>query len=364
MTSKDVANRWLFPDLREHVLRRPEANGEGNTFKTPSMRDGGISWETERKLRFTTCAFVEDLAQVLEMPSAPAVTAQLYVQRFYMMHSFSQHDRFLVATAAVFLAGKMEEFPIKVRLVTECSLFLLNCKPEQPREQIRAKPASKKRKPSLGHTGDGKPGDGPTGSSLSNNPEAAHVKHLDCLNALLEVIDVGVVESTSAKVLLMERILLQTIAFDLALPEPFSYVAPAMHKVFTLEAMHFNVTHSGIRATAFLFLADAVKSTLTMAFNANELAIGAVYLACLHLNQVSRNVATAQNEPWWSVWGLSAADLEDVARALLWMYEDEQGVKKPNLSDGLRELWDRYRPDQNMPDLEFIKKLDANLIAE
>lgn len=331
-----AVDKWVFPELRAHILQRStDATTSNSTssnkseqlsFQTASLVESGVPWAVEQQLRRTTCSFVEDLASLVEIPDAPTIAAQLYVQRFYVLHSFRKHDRFLVATAALFLAAKTEEFPIKVRLLTECALYLLLCK--QPgKEELLKK--SRNRQNDRGSTsnssnsgGDrrsvtpankrknasGKPVE--MSASLGNDPEAANAKHLDCLNALLEVIDVGEVETTSAKVLLLERILLQTISFDIGVPQPFAYVARHMESVFALDAMHPSIPYDNVRVIAFLLLADAIKSGLCLAFNSLELAAGAVYLSCLYRNSVAPNVATETNAPWWTVLGLSSQQLE------------------------------------------------------
>lgn len=38
-----------------------------------------------------------------------ASTAQVYLHRFFAVQSFKQHNRFIISTAAVFLAAKAEE---------------------------------------------------------------------------------------------------------------------------------------------------------------------------------------------------------------------------------------------------------------
>ncbi|KAF1318060.1 Cyclin-like protein, partial [Globisporangium splendens] len=384
-------DKWVFPAFRAFVLARPSGSAAS---QTPTQSDGNVSsaaaaptasqipWDVEQQLRRTTCEFVEDLAAIVEIPDAPTVAAQLYVQRFYMLHSFQHHDRFLLATAAVFLAAKTEEFPIKVRLLTECSLYLLLCK-HPDRDELRKKSSSKSRPAldarNIGGSANGGPRSQPPSTtsasrrknsagkvvemsaSLGNDPEAANARHLDCLHALLEVIDVGEVETTASKVLLLERILLQTISFDIGIPQPFAYVARAMEKVFALEAIHPSIPYDDIRELAFLLLSDAIKSGLCLAFNPVELAAGAVYISCLYRCNVSPNVATDANDPWWNVLGLSSQQLECVARGLLWMYEDANGRQRHGLSPQFRDLWTHYRPEQNLPDLEYIKKLDADL---
>ncbi|ETP29759.1 hypothetical protein F442_21135 [Phytophthora nicotianae P10297] len=386
----EPVDKWVFPELRAVILRStrtPIASSDDaekenkdtdspSVFHTPSFTESNIPWRVELQLRRTTCAFVEHLAQLLEMPEAPSIAAQLFVQRFYMMHSFATHDRFLVATAALFLAGKTEEFPVKVRYVTECSMYLLLCR-EQAQEKLVTKhkaqtpktngaaanrhspsPAGQaKKKPKL--DAKGKPVE--MSSTLGNDKEAANTKHLEWLNALLEVVEVGEVEANASKVLLLERILLLTLSFEIGAPQPFAYVAPHMEKIFALDAMHPDISYEDIRQVTFMLVADAVKSGLILAFDCIALAAGAVYLACLYHHQVSPNVATEKNEPWWTVLQLSEKELEDVARCYLWMYEDENGEKSKGLGPDFLDLWTRYRPNDNRPDLEYIKALDAPL---
>ncbi|KAE9004067.1 hypothetical protein PR002_g17163 [Phytophthora rubi] len=380
--------KWVFPELRTVLLQStqtpaptPDDAEKENTetesplvFRTPSFLQSKVPWRVEQQLRRTTCAFVEHLVQLLEMPDAPSVAAQLFVQRFYMMHSFATHDRFLVATAALFLAGKTEEFPVKVRYVTEASMFLLLCR-EQAQEKLltrhkaaggsktngasapRRSPSPAKKKQKLDSKG--KPVE--MSSTLGNDKEAANTKHIEWLNALLEVVEVGEVEANASKVLLLERILLLTLSFEIGSPQPFSYIAPHMERVFALEAMHPDISYEDIRQITFLLVADAVKSGLCLAFDCIALAAGAVYLACLYHHQVAPNVATETNEPWWTLLQLPEKELEEVARCYLSMYEDEKGQKRQGLGPDFLDLWARYRPDDNRPDLEFIKALDAGL---
>jgi hypothetical protein len=198
-------------------------------------------------------------------------------------------------------------------------------------------------------------------ATLSNDKEAANAKHIEWLNALLEVVEVGEIEANASKVLLLERILLLTLSFEIGSPQPFAYVAPHMERVFALEAMHPDISYENTRQVAFMLVADAVKTGLCLAFDCVALAAGAVYLACLYRHQVGPNVATEKNEPWWTVLHLPEKELEDVARGYLWMYEDENGRKSKGLGPDFIDLWTRYRPADNRPDLEYVKNLDAGL---
>jgi hypothetical protein len=138
MVPKD---QWLFPSFRHQILTeqsiiqphttsnkesaKKEVSSDVNPFLTPSIEEMKITWQMEHQLRWSTCSFIEDLAQQIGMPDAPSIVAQMYIQRFYMLHSFKKHDRFIVASSALFLAGKVEEFPIKVRVIAEGALYLL-----------------------------------------------------------------------------------------------------------------------------------------------------------------------------------------------------------------------------------------------
>lgn len=168
-------------------------------------------------------------------------------------------------------------------------------------------------------------------------------------------------EANSSKVLLLERILLLTLSFEIGAPQPFAYIAPHMERVFALEAMHPDISYENTRQITFLLVADAVKSGLCLAFDCIALAAGAVYLACLYHHQVVPNVATEKNEPWWTVLELPEKELGEVARCYLWMYEDENGQKSQGLGPDFLDLWTRYRPDDNRPDLEAVKAIDAGL---
>ncbi|CAH0479297.1 unnamed protein product [Peronospora belbahrii] len=387
----EPADKWVFTELRSVILHATnslssvssDAEKENNNtdlpcvFHTPSFTESKVEWRVEQQLRRTTCTFIEHLAQLLEMPGAPSIAAQLFIQRFYMMHSFATHDRFLVATAALFLAGKTEEFPVKVRYVTECSMYLLLCR-EQAQEKLMTKtkacglknngavvprrspsPAPPLKKKQRIHTKGIIPNE--MNSTIGSDKETTNTKHFEWLNALLEVVEVGEIETIASKVLLLERILLLTLSFEIGPPQPFAYVASHMERIFELDAMHPDILYENTREITFMLIADAVKGGLCLAFDCIALAAGAVYLACLYRHQVGPNVATEKNKPWWTVLNLSEKELEDVARCYLWMYEDEKGGKAQGLGPEFTDLWNRYRPSDNTPDLEYIKALDAGL---
>ncbi|XP_022738698.1 cyclin-T1-4-like isoform X2 [Durio zibethinus] len=77
---------------------------------SPSRRDG-IDALCEAHLRYSYCAFIQNLGLQLELPQTTIGTAMVLCHRFFVRRSHACHDRFLIATAAIFLAAKSEETP-------------------------------------------------------------------------------------------------------------------------------------------------------------------------------------------------------------------------------------------------------------
>jgi hypothetical protein len=89
--------------------------------ETPSRFDG-LSYEQEMHLRTQACFHVDRLRNC-RRPSEATLdfikqhvvsTAKLLLHRFYTQHSFKTHAYEDVALAALFLAAKVEDRPIKV----------------------------------------------------------------------------------------------------------------------------------------------------------------------------------------------------------------------------------------------------------
>ncbi|XP_050215946.1 cyclin-T1-4-like isoform X2 [Mercurialis annua] len=77
---------------------------------SPSRKDG-IDALRETHLRYSYCAFLQNLGMRLDLPQTTVGTAMVLCHRFFVRRSHACHDRFLIATAALFLASKSEETP-------------------------------------------------------------------------------------------------------------------------------------------------------------------------------------------------------------------------------------------------------------
>ncbi|KAJ4766445.1 Cyclin family protein [Rhynchospora pubera] len=95
---------------------------------SPSRKDG-IDSATEARLRHSYCSYLKNLGLRLALPQTTVATAIVLCHRFYLRRSHAFHDRFLVATAALFLASKSEETPCLLNTVLRAS-FEVSQNPE------------------------------------------------------------------------------------------------------------------------------------------------------------------------------------------------------------------------------------------
>ncbi|KAG0537753.1 hypothetical protein BDA96_03G175300 [Sorghum bicolor] len=88
--------------------------------RSPSRRDG-IDSALEARLRASYCAYLRCLGIRLGLPQTTIATAVVFCHRFFFHRSHACHDRFLVATAALFLAAKSEETACLLNTVLRAS---------------------------------------------------------------------------------------------------------------------------------------------------------------------------------------------------------------------------------------------------
>ncbi|KAL6077090.1 Cyclin-K isoform 1 [Balamuthia mandrillaris] len=90
------------------------------------------------------CAFMQEAGMKLKLPQLSIATAIVFFHRFYANCSWTEYDPYLIGTTCLFLAGKVEETPKKLRdvlLVTHHLRYKVELKPQAPestklREQI------------------------------------------------------------------------------------------------------------------------------------------------------------------------------------------------------------------------------------
>ncbi|CAD6196089.1 unnamed protein product [Caenorhabditis auriculariae] len=209
----------------------------------PSIR-AGMSQKEETRLRREGCKIVVEVGSTLRLKANPTMaTASTYFHRFYMYHTFSDFPRELTALGCLFLAGKVEETPKKCRDI--CN------------------------------------------SAVQRFP--------DIFNSYASLTD---------EVMGIERVLLQTLKFDLQVDLPYEAlleygkIFPGVSKEQMSETIQI----------AWTFINDSYYTTLCITVEAQLIAI-----ALLHLAFTVKEVKLgAVENTWWeqdvSNWSNEAVD--------------------------------------------------------
>lgn len=93
--------------------------------KTPSKNDN-ISYELERLYRNEGARFILNAGSQMRLRYDTLATGVVYFHRFYMQHSFKVFPRYVTAACCLFLAGKAEETPKKIRDIIKIAKTLLD----------------------------------------------------------------------------------------------------------------------------------------------------------------------------------------------------------------------------------------------
>ncbi|KAH3742633.1 CDK9 kinase-activating protein cyclin T [Pelomyxa schiedti] len=108
------------------------ARGRGGGAASPSCEceegEGGgrVTREVEDRSRVTTAFFIKHVASLLQLQQHTTATSLYFFHGFFERHAVGTYDRFLVAAACIYIAGKAEETPRKLRDVLNVSYALLN----------------------------------------------------------------------------------------------------------------------------------------------------------------------------------------------------------------------------------------------
>ena len=95
--------------------------------RTPSQAVGYTA-EQELAMRREGARLLLDIGQHLSLRYDTCATGLVFFHRFYMFHSFSEFNKYVIACASLFLSGKVEETPKKAKdIISEAQRLL---KPE------------------------------------------------------------------------------------------------------------------------------------------------------------------------------------------------------------------------------------------
>lgn len=227
---------------------------------SPSIRDG-LDFETERRYRKEGARFIMDCGMSMDLGHNTMATGVVYFHRFYMFQSFKQFPRYVTACCCLFLAGKVEETPKKCKDIIRTARTLLS-------EQKFM--------------------------SFGDDPKE--------------------------EVMTLERILLQTIKFDLQVEHPYSFLVK-----YAKCLKGDKVKLQKIVQMAWNFVNDSLTTTVCLQWEPEIIAVALIHLASkLSKFSVSKWVGQQPIHLRW--WDMFVADvtmeiLEDICHQVLDLYQ-------------------------------------------
>ncbi|CAN1809139.1 CYCT1-5 [Linum perenne] len=228
---------------------------------SPSRLDG-IDLKKETYLRKSYCTFLQDLGMKLKVPQITIATAIVFCHRFFIRQSHTRNDRRTVATVCMFLAGKVEETPRPLKDVILISYEIINKK----------------------------------------DPPAAHrIKQKE------------VYEQQKELILVAEKVVLSTLAYDFNVHHPYKPLVEAIKK--------FQVAQNALAQVAWNFVNDGLRTSLCLQFKPHHIAAGAIFLAAKFLKV---KLPSDGEKVWWQEFDVTPRQLEEVSNQMLELYEQNK----------------------------------------
>ncbi|RZF36303.1 hypothetical protein LSTR_LSTR006808 [Laodelphax striatellus] len=237
--------------------------------KTPSAQDG-IDYDTECRYRKEGARFIIDTGTKMDLGYNTMATGVVYFHRFYMYHSFRTFPRYVTACCCLFLAGKVEETPKKCRDIIKTAMDLLT-------DQKFA--------------------------TFGDDPKE--------------------------EVMTLERILLQTIKFDLQVDHPYGFLL----KYAKCLKGDKTKLHKMVQM-AWTFVNDSLCTTLCLQWEPEIIAVALMYLAgkLSKFEVVDWVGRTSKHLRWWDMFieDVTMDLLEDICHQVLDLYSQPQSSQAPD----------------------------------
>ncbi|AES90059.1 cyclin-T1-like protein [Medicago truncatula] len=248
-------------DKQEEALGRWYMSRKEIEENAPSRKDG-IDLKKETYLRKSYCTFLQDLGMRLKVPQVTIATAIIFCHRFFLRQSHAKNDRRTIATVCMFLAGKVEETPRPLKDVILISYEMIHKKDPAAAQRIKQK---------------------------------------------------EVYEQQKELILLGERVVLATLAFDLNVQHPYKPLVEAIKK--------FNVAKNALAQVAWNFVNDGLRTSLCLQFKPHHIAAGAIFLAAKFLKV---KLPSDGEKVWWQEFDVTPRQLEEVSNQMLELYEQNR----------------------------------------
>ncbi|XP_040569657.1 cyclin-K [Lepeophtheirus salmonis] len=229
---------------------------------TPSIGKG-LDMGSESRYRREGVRFIMELGKALNLRHDTMASAAVYFHRFYMIQCFQDFPKFVVGTCCLFLAGKAEETPKKCRDIVRTVRSLTNDR------QF---------------------------STFGNDPRE--------------------------EIMIIERVLLQTIKFDLQVDHPYTSLLK-----YAKCLKGDNVKLQKMVQMSWTFVNDSLCTPLCLQWEPEVIAIALMYLAAKLSKFEVKEWAGRQSwhKHWWDqyVQDLDVDILEDICHQVLDLYSPQ-----------------------------------------
>ncbi|KAI7742559.1 hypothetical protein M8C21_009325 [Ambrosia artemisiifolia] len=122
-----------------------------------------------------------------------------------------------------------------------------------------------------------------------------------------------VYEQQKELILLGERIVLATLAFDFNVHHPYKPLVEAIKK--------FKVAQHALAQVAWNFVNDGLRTSLCLQFKPHHIAAGAIFLAAKFLKV---KLPSDGDKVWWQEFNVTPRQLEEVSNQMLELYEQNR----------------------------------------
>ncbi|KAF8405276.1 hypothetical protein HHK36_010178 [Tetracentron sinense] len=241
---------------------------------SPSRKDC-IDHKKETYLRKLYCSFLQDLGIKLKVPQVTIATAMMLSHRFYLRQSHANNEWQTIATVSMFLACKLEETPRLLRDVVVVAYETL----------YKWDPVTSRR-----------------------------IKQKEFYEKQKELILIG------------ERLLLATLAFDLNIQHPYKPLVAAIKRM--------EISQNDLVKVAWNFVNDWLWTTLCLQYKPHYIAAGSLFLAA-KFHHVK--LPSERGKVWWLEFDVAPKQLEEVIQQMLRSLEQKRKQVIPSAREKATE---------------------------
>ncbi|KAL0963156.1 hypothetical protein UPYG_G00350440 [Umbra pygmaea] len=260
---------------------------------TPSQSEG-LDPATEARYRREGARFIFDVGTRLGLHYDTLATGIIYFHRFYMFHSFKQFPRYVTGACCLFLAGKVEETPKKCKDIIKTARSLLN--------DVQF-------------------------SQFGDDPK--DFRH------------------QQEEVMVLERILLQTIKFDLQVEHPYMFLLRYAKQLKGVKGDKNKVQK--LVQMAWTFVNDSLCTMLSLQWEPEIIAVAVMYLAGrLCKFDIQEWTSKQSSRRWWEqfVQDVPVELLEDICHQILDLYsQGKTPIPRPGEGDSAEGSTSASRTD-------------------